>query len=105
MAKRQTSFIGVDFDKTLAHHRDGQRSLGTPIKPMERRVQRLLSEGKKVRVFTARPKKDHKRISDWTKEHIGKRLSVTNKKSGAMTKFYDDRAVGVKPNKGVRKSG
>lgn len=100
---RRKPFVGIDFDKTLATHRQGQESLGRPIKPMVQRVKKMLDEGKRVKIFTARPKAKHPAIKAWTREHLGKALDVTSKKQHNMTRFYDDRAVHVKPNKGTIK--
>lgn len=97
---KKKGFVGVDFDKTLATHRKGQESLGRPIAPMVKRVKGMLSRGTDVRIFTARPKTVHPAISEWTKKHLGKRLPVTNTKRRDMYKFYDDKAISVKPNKG-----
>lgn len=103
--KKHKGFVGVDFDKTLATHKNGHGPLGRPLAPMQRRVKNMLARGTNVVVFTARPKSDHKKISNWTKENLGKRLRVTNVKSPAMYKFYDDKAVAVTPNTGRLKRG
>ena len=41
-------------------------------------------------------------IQAWCVEHIGVALPVTNEKDFAMTELWDDRAVGVHRNTGVR---
>lgn len=49
-------WIGVDFDGTLATY-DGWKGatvLGDPVPAMVERVKRWLSEGREVRIFTAR---------------------------------------------------
>lgn len=104
--RKGKGFVGVDFDKTLATHRTGSMAIGKPIKPMVKKVKRMLSEGKDVRIFTARPKSVHPKIKQWTKENLGKALPVTNKKQHNMYRFYDDRAVHVNANRGtIRKRG
>ena len=109
---RSNAWIGVDLDSTLAHYdtwrTDG--SVGEPIWPMVERVKNWLSEGKRVKIFTARvsyhPLQRHTReemieiIQDWCEEHIGERLEVTNEKDYLMAELWDDRAVQVEPNVG-----
>jgi hypothetical protein len=41
-------------------------------------------------------------IEDWCEEWIGRRLPVTNEKDFGMIELWDDRAVGVALNLGVR---
>ncbi len=104
-SRRRGGWIGVDLDGTLAHYErwdDGK--IGKPIKPMVDRVKRWLSEGKDVRIFTARAS-DHKAstieaIEAWCKEHIGRELPVTNTKDFGMIELWDDRAVQVVTNTG-----
>lgn len=49
-------WIGVDFDGTLAQYETwiSAEHCGEPIAPMVERVKRWLSEGREVRIFTAR---------------------------------------------------
>lgn len=94
-------WLGVDLDRTLAHHGGeykGEAHVGEPIMPMVNRVKRWIAEGKDVRIFTAR--RPHPAIHRWCKEHLGKVLPITNKKDPEMIALYDDRAVGVEPNTG-----
>lgn len=111
MSKRAGSsragWVGVDFDKTLAKHRNGQKSLGKPIPKMLSRVKRWLADGKEVRIVTARASHPGMKeaIGDWTEKHVGKRLRVTNKKDHRMQVLYDDRVKEVTPNKGTVKKG
>ena len=96
--------IAVDFDGTLAHHVPGQghwRPLGPPIPRMIGKVKQALGRGHKVVVFTARPEGQHAAIKAWTKQHIGQKLDVTNVKRPEFTEYWDDRARGVKRNRGV----
>jgi hypothetical protein len=95
--------IAVDFDKTLSRHKDGQEELGPPIQPMLARVKRWVAEGQDVVIFTARATNAQQigAIQDWLEEHGLPRLRVTNVKSPRFTRFYDDRAVAVAPNKGT----
>jgi len=115
-------WIGVDLDGTLAEYKGwvGVDYIGPPIPPMVERVKGWLAEGKDVRIFTARVDggtaalnmgnpagelfKDVERIrlmiQDWTEEHIGARLPVTNQKDYGMVELWDDRAVRVVLNVG-----
>ena len=102
---------GVDLDGTLAtyHKWEGPDQIGDPIPKMVTRVKKWLSDGKDVRIMTARVADDKngvasKAIKAWCKEHVGKALPVTNIKDQGMTELWDDRAVGVTKNIGERKS-
>jgi hypothetical protein len=120
-------WIGVDLDGTLAHY-DGwvhETHIGDPIPIMANRVRAWLADGRDVRIFTARADggdvavamgnpageafRDVQRIigiiQDWTEQHFGVRLPVTNKKDYGMVELWDDRAVQVVPNTGRRADG
>ena len=112
-------WIGVDLDGTLAHYGEwiGPHHIGEPIQPMVERVKRWLSEGRDVRIFTARVAECNPRvvaqgldetvntIRAWCEKHIGQRLPVTNLKDYGMVELWDDRAVQVEPNTGRRMDG
>lgn len=95
-------WIGVDLDKTLAKHEGwkGHEHVGDPVAPMVARVKKWLSEGKEVRIFTARDAKSYPAIRKWCFKHLGKTLKITNTKDKYMSAIYDDRAVQVVPNTG-----
>ncbi len=115
-------WIAVDLDGTLATYGKfmGHDHIGEPVLPMVERVKRWISEGRDVRIFTARADggkaaillgdphgkkfedvEEVKRIiQDWTERHIGVRLPVTNVKDFAMDELWDDRAVQVEFNTG-----
>jgi hypothetical protein len=102
-------WIGVDLDGTLAHYEGwkGELHIGAPVPAMVERVQRWISEGREVKIFTARvsgPDGDaeeiRKTIEMWAIEHVGHRLEVTCMKDYAMIELWDDRAVGVEANTG-----
>lgn len=115
-----SGWIGVDLDGTLAIYDKwrGVDHIGRPITPMVKRVKKWLSEGKTVKIFTARmhghglvdldPMANHgdtvdvvTPIKNWCKEHIGQELEVTNVKDFGMIELWDDRAVQVRPNTGI----
>lgn len=108
-------WIGVDLDGTLAHYEgwQGADQIGAPIAPMVDRVKRWLSEGKEVRIFTARMhghgmpivgggfEDALSPIERWCETHIGQKLPVTNLKDFGMIELWDDRCVQVIANKGI----
>jgi hypothetical protein len=107
-------WIGVDLDGTLAeyHGWKGPEVIGPAIPLMLERVKRWLSEGKVVKILTARVSHDGTperqkdaatallAIQAWCELYIGCALPVTNEKDYAMVELWDDRAVGVIPNTG-----
>lgn len=115
-------WIGVDLDGTLAYYEgwhDGK--IGHPVSTMADRVRQWLSEGKDVRIFTARVAGlylagatdsvreeagiEKHRVQIWTLEHFGVKLPVTAVKDFALVELWDDRAVQVEPNTGRRMDG
>ena len=111
-----TGWIAVDLDGTLAEYHGwiGPLHIGPPIPLMAQRVKRWLAEGKDVRVFTARVHPDGddravdqvwRAIEDWCLEHLGARLPVTHEKDYGMVELWDDRAVQVISNTGLRADG
>jgi len=110
---RQSGWWAVDLDGTLAFY-DGYKGevIGAPIPQMVDRVKRWIAKGRTVKIMTARVGRHpdstsedvariRKIIEDWTEEHIGTRLEVTNEKDYKMVELWDDRAVGVIPNTGI----
>lgn len=112
-----SGWIGVDLDGTLARYDgwvDGLH-IGEPVPAMAQRVRAWLRNGIEVRIFTARvgPRGRAKhsiteieaRIQDWTEQHFGVRLPVTNEKDFGMFELWDDRCVQVEINTGRRVDG
>ena len=103
-------WIGVDFDRTLAHYKDWATNgpnLGTPVPLMLERVKRWLAAGQEVKIFTARVAQSSDRreedmalIKAWCLQHLGQELEVTAEKDFNMVALWDDRAVSVEPNEG-----
>jgi hypothetical protein len=107
MSTTHKPWIGVDLDRTLAIHNDGAYDpthIGLPVQPMLARVRKWLTEGKTVKIFTARADQPEAvaAIRKWL-DNLGLQAitEVTNRKDYQMTELWDDRAVGVVPNKGV----
>lgn len=93
-------WIGVDLDGTLAKYTgwQGDQHIGDPVPAMITRVKRWLSQGRQVRILTARTV--HEPIAKWLQKNIGRVLSITNKKDKGMIELWDDRAVQVRLNTG-----
>lgn len=110
-----SGWIGVDLDGTLARYDEwrGIEHIGEPIPLMVARVKRWLSEGREVRIFTARvgglTGEDldvaAATIFTWCAKHIGEVLPVTCMKDFGMVELWDDRAVSVGFNTGMRLDG
>ena len=101
-------WIGVDLDGTLAHYDSKQYpAIGDPIPAMVRRVKKWLSIGINVKIVTARAAEEQEigRIRNWCHKHIGEPLTVTNMKDFEMIELWDDRAVQIIPNTGIRADG
>lgn len=118
--EKNTPWIGVDLDGTLAewHGWDGVLgSIGKPVPKMVYRVKEWLRTGKRVKIFTARvacsgykseisvdneefADLQREQIKKWCIEHIGQELEITAIKDYAMVELYDDRAIQVRQNTG-----
>lgn len=106
------SWVGVDFDGTLAHDNENSwPSPGSPVPLMVQRVKNWTAQGMEVRIVTARVsdvasrRKHLPLIEAWCSEHLGFVLTVTNEKDYAMLELWDDRAIQVIPNTGLRADG
>jgi hypothetical protein len=109
-------WIGVDLDATLAYYDSwhGTSHIGRPIDYMVQRVQVWLSEGKDVRIITARVSHDgsaqrmieaqmsYLYIMDWCLQNIGQVLPITCSKDFKMIEYWDDRCIQVLANTGLR---
>lgn len=123
------SWIGFDLDGTLAHHDKwkGPTHIGDPIIPMIDLCRDLISQGKDVRIFTARiyplmyvpySYQSHVGLAELSYEmmsahlaadairafslaHFGRYLAITCVKDYEMWQLYDDRAIQVISNTGV----
>jgi len=111
MGPEEPRWIGVDLDGTLAHfdmdrwEREGYSYIGRPLIPMVMLVNRLLAEGKKIKIFTARvcthPDLAIPYIRRWLLEAgLPGDLEITNMKDWYMDLLYDDRCIQVIHNTG-----
>lgn len=110
----QQGWIGVDLDGTLAHYDvfRGATTIGDPIPRMVNRVKAWLAAGLHVRILTARALPNQgeniphswvmEAIGKWCEQHIGCRLPIVPHKDFLMVELWDDRAVGVITNTGLR---
>ena len=97
-------WTGVDLDGTLAVW-DGTSSLdriGPPVPPMMTFVRRMVENGIRVKIFTARASDPNQipKIQKWLEKNGLPPLEITNIKDYSMERLYDDRAVQVEPNTG-----
>lgn len=108
-------WIGVDFDGTLVENtwRPGEAfipdRLGRNIPLMVNRVKRWLAQGKAVRIMTARVSPispffyiNKRIIEQWCQQTFGVVLPVTCEKDQFMDELWDDRAVQLIPDTGLR---
>ena len=96
-------WIGCDFDGTLVKYSGWNHGdVGEPVEAMCKIIRKYIEAGAEVRIVTARAAvpENLNVVEDWTEEHLGKRLQVTDRKDFAMTLLFDDRAVSVKRNEG-----
>lgn len=107
-----SGWIGVDLDGTLAHYTNWRtpEHIGPPIPRMVERMQRWHEEGQEVRIFTARAASLQREfeianIKKWCLAHLGREYPVTASKDYMCIEIWDDCAVQVVPNTGIRADG
>ncbi|WP_406706530.1 hypothetical protein [Sodalis sp.] len=96
-------WIGVDLDGTLAESRTGQGArIGKPVESMMQRITLWLSEGRDVRIFTARAATADgvRAVQRWLRAQGLPALAVTTMKDSEMLQLWDDRAIRVVKNTG-----
>lgn len=104
---RITPWVGVDLDGTLAVYDGwkGEEQIGPPIQSMVDRIKAWLSEGKRVKIFTARAYGRPQIalvIQRWLMEEAGlPALEVTCVKDFGMIELWDDRCIQVEFNTGM----
>jgi len=102
----EEGWIGVDLDGTLAHYDvwEGPEHIGPPIQIMVDRVKSWITEGTRVKIFTARCAfaGNEGPIRKWLKDNGLPDLEITNIKDQYMFELWDDRCVQVIINTGER---
>lgn len=108
--QNEKPWVGVDLDGTLAFH-DSENwdpmKVGQPIPNMMAQVKRLIAKGIRVKIFTARAAHPEliPPIQEWLEKNGLGKLEVTNVKDFKMIQLYDDRAVQIIENTGLRADG
>ncbi|WP_020588799.1 hypothetical protein [Desulfobacter curvatus] len=97
-------WYGVDLDGTLAVWNETSTldRIGAPIPAMVDMVRRMVDNGIRVKIFTARacdPAQIQK-IRAWMTRNGLPDLEITNVKDFYMERLYDDRAIRVERNTG-----
>lgn len=97
-------WTGVDLDGTLAYY-DSTSTLdrvGEPIPAMLDLVRKMLNNGIRVKIFTARAQDPDQLpvIRKWLRENNLPELEITNIKDYYMQRLYDDRCIQVEKNTG-----
>ncbi len=108
-----TEWIGVDLDGTLAMgFGSGITTIGPPVPKMVERVHGWIAGGVEVRIVTARvaPDQPQRDIQEWMIKRwllfVGlPQLEVVAHKDLEMIELWDDRAVQVMRNTGMRVDG
>lgn len=98
------SWIGVDLDGTLAYWDTASsiEKIGEPIPKMKSLVLKLIDDGMRVKIFTARAQDPEQipLIQSWLKANGLPELEITNIKDYYMQRLYDDRSIQVEQNTG-----
>jgi hypothetical protein len=102
-------WIGVDLDGTLAQYGGwmGPEHIGDPVPLMASRVKGWIANNMTVKIFTARAcvPEQIPPIQQWLRKHGFGDLEVTNVKDFGMIELWDDRAIQIRPNTGIRADG
>ncbi|MCG8633348.1 MAG: hypothetical protein MI863_05935 [Desulfobacterales bacterium] len=97
-------WVGVDLDGTLAvwDSRSTLDRIGPPVPAMLSYVRRMVDNGVRVKIFTARAGDPGQipKIEKWLDRNGLTGLEITNVKDYYMERLYDDRAVQVEQNTG-----
>lgn len=111
------SWIGVDLDGTLAVHEfDGRNPtyIGPPVQKMVDRVLDMLAEGWTVKILTARVCSaqpmglriaQQMAVKKYCMDLFGVDLEVTAEKDFNMVELWDDRAIQIIRDTGIRADG
>lgn len=93
-------WIGFDFDGTLSIHNHNDKKLEGKPTDLVNLLKNYQNEYK-IKILTARPKKEWGIIRKFLNDNNLGNLEITNKKDPGMRLLYDDRAVTVIRNTGV----
>lgn len=97
-------WVGVDLDGTLAvwDNKSSLDRIGPPVPDMLSYVRRMVDNGIRVKIFTARAADPVQipKIEKWLKKNDLPVLEITNVKDYNMERFYDDRGIQVERNTG-----
>jgi len=98
------TWIGVDLDGTLAHYDENSslQKVGEPVPAMLALVKKMIHNGIRVKIFTARATDPDQFpiIRTWLAANGLPELEITNVKDYFMLRLYDDRCVQVEKNTG-----
>ncbi len=101
---KSKQWIGVDLDGTLAYYSSTSKSqsIGRPIEDMRKLVLKMINNGIRVKIFTARAQDPDQFpiIENWLKNNGFPKLEITNIKDYSMQRLYDDRCIQVERNTG-----
>jgi hypothetical protein len=101
----KVGWFGIDLDETLAFYTgpSGNTKIGPAILEIMVIAKRWLSEGKDVRLFTARAGflDEIAKIEAWLEEHDLQDMKITNVKDHGMVILLDDKAREVAGNTGI----
>ncbi len=97
-------WTGIDLDGTLAcdNLSAGMDRIGEPVPAMLELVKKMLNNGIRVKIFTARAGDPEQIpiIRKWLKDNHLPDLEITNTKDYQMQRLYDDRCIQVERNTG-----
>lgn len=96
-------WYGFDFDGSLVVEDYENFYLCGKETPLVALMVKLLDEGKKVKIFTARTPEYRGDIYHFLARNglENRNIEITSVKDGALRRFYDDRAIGVNKNTGM----
>jgi len=98
------TWIGVDLDGTLSYYdrRASYKTIGEPIPAMMALVKKMINNGIRVKIFTARAEDPAQLpiIRKWLRDNGLPELEITNIKDYLMQRLYDDRCIQVERNTG-----
>jgi len=105
---QQLPYVAFDLDGTLAEFDFEKWSkdtgyIGKPIQRVMDMIKGYIAKGVDVKIFTARAEfeADRANIAKWLVDNGLPELEITNVKTYAMVKLYDDNCVQIFSNQGI----